>query len=332
MGKASAVLLNFVVSLASIGFSSESVGQVAPVSAPPSHSRLITLGTRGGPQPSKERAQSSNLLVINGVYYLIDAGDGVLRRLEQAGANFRQISKVFITHDHDDHTAGLGTLMSAEWDLQRHDPIDVYGPPGTVALVKGAIQYFNVNAEIRWAEGRRTPLDDVFVGHDVQPGMVYRDANIEVMAVENTHFHFPKESPYFGKYKSYSYRFQTPDRVIVFTGDTGPSDAVTQLAKDADLLVSEVGSAEDVQQFLIKNGAWKDMTSEQQVALMRHLTEEHLSPQDVAEMAERAHVKKVILTHLLATVDEHDDYQRFVGAVGKSFHGPVVVAKDLMEF
>ncbi len=57
-------------------------------------------------------------------------------------------------------------------------------------------------------------------------------------AVENTHFHIPEESPYYGKYKSYGYRFQTPDRVIVFTGDTGPSEAVTELAKDADLSVS----------------------------------------------------------------------------------------------
>ena len=119
-------------------------------------SRLITLGTRGGPVPTKDRAQSSNVLTVNGTNYLIDAGDGVVRRLVQAGINLRQVGKVFITHDHDDHTAGLGTLLSYEWDFQRHDPVDVYGPPGTAALVKGAIQYFTVNAEIRWVEGRRT--------------------------------------------------------------------------------------------------------------------------------------------------------------------------------
>jgi len=87
---------------------------------------------------------------LNGTNYLIDAGDGVVRTLAQVGINVRQVGKVFITHDHDDHTAGLGTLLSYEWDFQRHDPVDVYGPPGTAALVKGAIQYFTVNAEIRW--------------------------------------------------------------------------------------------------------------------------------------------------------------------------------------
>lgn len=293
---------------------------------------LITLGTRGGPLPSKDRAQSSNLLIVNGIYYLIDAGDGVLRRLTQAGANFRQIGKVFITHEHDDHTAGLGTLMSVAWDFQRHDPIDVYGPPGTSALVKGAIQYFKGNAEIRWVEGRRTPLGKVFVGHDVAPGVVYQDANIKVTAVENTHFHIPKGTPYYGKYKSYSYRFQTPDRLIVFTGDTGPSQAVTELAKGADLLVSEVGSAEDVKQTLIKNGTWQGMTADQQTAFIKHLNAEHLSPEEVGKMATRAHVRTVVLTHLLPTVTENDDYQRFVPRVKRYFSGRVLVARDLMMF
>lgn len=297
-----------------------------------SKSRLIVLGTRAGPIPSKDRAQTSNVLIVNGTDYLIDAGDGVVRRLTQAGVNFRQVGKVFITHDHDDHTAGLGTLLSYEWDFQRHDPVDVYGPPGTAALVKGAIQYFTVNAEIRWAEGRRTPLSDVFVGHDVQPGPIYQDKNIKVTAVENTHFHIPEGTPYFGKYKSYSYRFETPDRVIFVTGDTGPSQAVTKLAAGADILLSEVTSAEDVKNVLIKNGIWKGMTPNQQATFLKHLNEEHLTPEEVGKMAAQARVKKVILTHLSATINENDDYQRLIPQVKKVYSGDVVVAKDLMKF
>lgn len=309
------------------------LGEASDASAQTSAgTRLITLGTRGGPIPAKDRAQSSNLLVVNGTFYLVDAGDGVLRRLTQAGVNFRQIDKVFITHGHDDHTAGLGVLMSVSWDFQRHDPIDVYGPPGTSALVRGAAEYFKVNAEIRWAEGRRTPLADVFVGHDAEPGLIYQDANIEVRAVENTHFHIPAGSPYYGRYKSFAYRFRTADRVIVFTGDTGPSDAVTELAKDADILVSEVGSPEDVKQVLIKSGTWQAMTPEQQRAFMHHAMEEHLTPDEVGKMAARANVKEVVLTHLLPTINERDDYQRLVPEVGKYFSGRVMVARDLMEF
>lgn len=294
--------------------------------------RLITLGTRGGPIPSKSRAQTSNLLIVNGSYYLIDAGDGVLRRLAQAGADFKKIGRVFITHEHDDHTAGLGALMSAEWDFQRREPIDAYGPPGTAGLVSGAVQYFTGNAQIRWTEGRRTPLGDVFRGHDVEPGLIYQDANVKVTAAENTHFHIPEGSPFHGKYKSYAYRFQAADRVIVFTGDTGPSEAVTKLAEGADILVSEVGLADDVKQTLIRNGTWQSMTEDQQAQFIRHLNEEHLAPAEVGKMAARAHVRTIVLTHLLPSVTEDDDYQRFVPIVERYFSGRVLVAKDLMEF
>jgi ribonuclease BN (tRNA processing enzyme) len=111
--------------------------------------RLITLGTVAGPPPRPHRAQFSNLLIVNGTLYVIDAGDGVTRRIATAGFNVRDVGVVFITHHHDDHTAGLGTLMSAAWDNQRTKPINVYGPPRTEELVKAAVQYFTISAEIK---------------------------------------------------------------------------------------------------------------------------------------------------------------------------------------
>ena len=228
--------------------------------------RLITLGTSAGPPPRAHRAQSSNLLIVNDVLYVVDAGDGVARRLAKAGINVREIRTVFITHHHDDHTAGLGTLLSVAWDQNRTKPIHVYGPHRTVELVKAAVQYFTISAEIRIADGGRTiPIAQVFFGHDVGTGVVYQDANVKVTAVENSHFAF-HEGPASGKHKSYSYRFETPDRVIVFTGDTGPSDAVTELAKGADLLVSETSSCQDRMQEMINDGRWQAMTPAEQPA------------------------------------------------------------------
>ena len=86
----------------------------------PGHTRLITLGTAAGPPPRAHRAQSSNLLMVNGTPYVIDAGDGTARRLAKAGVNARDIGTIFITHHHDDHTAGVGTLMSVAWDLNSY--------------------------------------------------------------------------------------------------------------------------------------------------------------------------------------------------------------------
>ncbi len=85
---------------------------------------LITLGTRGGPLPTADRAQSSNLLVVNGTLYLIDAGGSVTMRIVQAGYDFRKVGKIFITHPHSDHADGLATLLNSEWEYQRAEPID----------------------------------------------------------------------------------------------------------------------------------------------------------------------------------------------------------------
>jgi ribonuclease BN (tRNA processing enzyme) len=183
---------------------------VAQTNTPPSkaETRLITLGTVAGPPPRAHRAQFSNLLIVNDTLYVVDAGDGVTRRIAKAGFNVRDVGTIFITHHHDDHTAGLGTLMSAAWDNQRT----------------------KLSAEIRIADGDRTiPIGQLFFGHDVGPGVIYQDSNIKVTAIENTHFAFHK-GPAAGKHKSYSYRFDTPGRVIVFTSDTGPFDGVGRSA------------------------------------------------------------------------------------------------------
>jgi ribonuclease BN (tRNA processing enzyme) len=297
----------------------------------PTGTQLITLGTRGGPLPSKGRAQSSNLLVVNGTLYLIDAGDGATRRIVQAGHDFRKVGKIFITHPHSDHTAGLATLLVSAWEYQRREPIDIYGG-GVEALVKGAIAYLTPNAEIRWAEGKKASMADLFHGHDVGAGLVYQDANVKVTAVENTHFNFPPGSPPDGKYKSFSYRFETPGRVVVFTGDTGPSDALTGLAKGADVLVTEVTEVEEVIEVLKRSGTWQVRTPDEQAGWIRHMKEEHVTPEDIGKMATKAGVKSVVLTHLSPTVDPEDDYKRYADGVKKVYSGPVAVARDLSKF
>lgn len=299
--------------------------------ASPTGTVVITLGTAGGPLPRAQRAQACNLLVVNGTPYLIDAGDGAVRRIVRAGYDFRQVGKIFITHAHSDHTNGLATLLNAQWEYAKREPTEVYGG-GVEALVKGAIAFLTPNAEVRWTEGKRVRMEEVFRGHDVAPGVIFQDANVRVTAVENTHFNFPPDSPAHGKYRSYSYRFDTPGRAVVFTGDTGPSEALTQLTKGADVLVTEVNVTEEVIELQKRNGSWQAKSAAEQKAWIRHMNEEHVTPEQVGRMASAAGVKTVVLTHFTPTVNRNDDYQRFVEATKKVYSGQVLLAKDLMQF
>jgi ribonuclease BN (tRNA processing enzyme) len=306
-----------------------------PASAEPqtaaSGTTLITLGTAGGPLPRPDRAQSSNLLVVNGALYLIDAGGGVTGRLVQSGYNFRNASKIFITHIHSDHTDGLATLLNSQWEYQPKEPTDIYGS-GVEPLLKGAIAYLEPNVDIRFSEGKKRPMSETFHAHDVQPGVIYQDANVKVTAVENTHFHFQPNDPAYGKYRSYSYRFETPDRVVFFTGDTGPSDAVVELAKGADLYVTETTSPEGVVALFKKTGVWESKTQEEKDGFLRHVHEEHVTPEDIGKMAAKAGVKAVVMTHLGPSVDPKTEYPGYVDAAKKFYSGPITLATDLMRF
>ena len=170
----------------------------------------------------------------------------------------------------------------------------------------------------------------MFFGHDVGTGVIYEDTNIKVIAVENSHFDFHTGEAS-GKHKSYAYRFETPDRVIVFTGDTGPSQSVTELAIGADLLVTETSSCEERKQAMVKDGRWQAMSAAEQAGIMRQATQGHMTLDDIGAMAARANVKTVVLSHLTQRVST-DDYTPWAEEVKKVFSGEVLVAKDLMEF
>jgi ribonuclease BN (tRNA processing enzyme) len=313
---------------AALPFLSPVVGAQPNLTPLKSGARLITLGTLGGPFPRARQANSSNLLIVNGAHYVIDAGDGVTRRLAKAGIDIREIGTVFLTHHHIDHAGSLGLLMAVAWVQNRTRPFNIYGPPRTEELVKAAVQYHSINADIMMAEGARpVPPAQVFFGHDVGTGVVFQDANIKVTAVENNHFDWGGAN---GKHKSYSYRFETPGRVIVFTGDTGASDAVTELARGADLLVTETASFDDRMQLMMRTGQWQAMTPAQQAATRQQALQGHMTTEIVGHMAARANVKTVILSHLTYRPD--GDYTSRATEVKKYFPGEVVVAKDLMEF
>ena len=304
--------------------------------APKAVTRLITLGTQGGPRGSADRSQPSNVLIVNGKPYLIDAGNGVAGQLLRAGVPFTNIRQIFITHNHDDHNADWGTLMGRAWTSGQYEPMTVYGPRGTESMRKGFLQYFAPNAAAHYLEGAvNVPPEKVIQAHDIPgPGLVYQDGNIRVTAVENCHYHFSKGSPGYGWQQSFAFRFQTPDRVIVFSGDTGPcGDVLVKFATGADILVHEVIDLEAIEAALAARApaGGSSLLPGQREALMNHMRTEHTAAEEVGRVAAAAGVKMLVLTHIVpGTLPENES--RSTEPVRRSYNGPVVVAHDLMEF
>lgn len=301
--------------------------------------RIILLGTKGGPNPNPLRSEPANLLVVDGFPYLIDAGTGVTRQIAIAGFQITQIRTIFITHHHIDHDAGLVALISTNWfetawnnlSLPR---VKIYGPPATEYLVHTALDYLRVSERIfRSGVPALQPAETMFIAHDVlKNGELYRDKRITVFGMENTHFYHPSGAAATGRDISFSYRFNTPNGSVVFTGDTGPSEAVTALAMHADVLVSEVCLCRSEGSPSSRNGPRiphpASSLSDEEDFHMRH---EHLTPEEVGQMAAAAHVKVVILTHFVPGAQSGDP-TRFTAGVMKYFSGPVVPAKDFFEY
>lgn len=310
--------------------------------------RIIFLGTSGGPTLNTRRSEPSTLMVINKQFYLVDAGAGTVEQLDKVGYLPNQISNVFITHHHLDHTAGLEPLMAHAWFLgnvgaagvnfYKRPRIDIYGPPQTRSLVNSAIDYINISANLfnsgHVGAGKYKMPASVFKAHDIEvesgsPKVFYDKGGIRVTAVENTHFHFSKGSePYRKHAESLSYRFDTPYGDVVFTGDTGPSKMLTKLAKNADVLVSQVLNLPAIKRSMHKGG----QLSQSQKKLMWHFEHELLSPAEVGKMAQAAHVKMVILNHVSSSQGKYVNSTNIIAYVKKYYDGPVILSHDLMEY
>ena len=283
-----------------------------PAPTPVVDSTVLTLiGTQGGPGVTIQRAGESNLLTVRGKNYLIDAGIGAARRLAEAKTPLANLSVVFITHMHNDHTADLPGILALRASRER--PLEVLGPPRLADFVAGVRRILSINEEIRAEQGGQSVADAeaMFKARDVQPGLVYSDDNIKVTAKENAHFHFTAGSVA-SPNKSYAYRFQTPHKVIVFTGDTGVDPTLAKFAEGADILVCEMVSAR-VGKAAAGPGRY-------------HMVEEHLSPIQVGQLARDAKVKQLVLSHLVGS-DPED-----ITEIKKWYAGPVTVGEDLQVF
>jgi ribonuclease BN (tRNA processing enzyme) len=294
-------------------------------------SQFITLGTHGGPVSDRKRSQPANALVLGQAVYLVDAGDGAVQQLARAGLSLAAVRAVFISHIHIDHTGGLFAVLGLRHQMGSPGKITIYGPPGIKAMVNGLLAAIVPEAESGYGvpgEDYVPPQNTVEVV-ELRDGASVKLSGLAVTTAENTHYSFPKGGDMDRRFASISFRFDMPDRSIVYTGDTGPSDAVTALARDADLLVTELADPKFAETFAARG---PDPQPKRAREMHEHMVNHHISPDQVGQMAARAKVHRVLITHLVAGRDPDVDTAPLVAGVRKWFDGSVEIARDLDRY
>jgi ribonuclease BN (tRNA processing enzyme) len=278
--------------------------------------RLILLGTGGGPRIiAPGRSKPASLLVINGVPYVVDCGEGVAHQVVRAGVPLNTLRYVFITHHHSDHDLDYGNLIYDGWASGLRTPVEAYGPPPTKAMTAAYWELNRFDIETRIADEGRPDLRKLVTVYEFdKPGLVMQNGDVKVSAAQVRH---PPIS------QAYAYRFDAHDRSIVLSGDTAFSPELIALAKGADVLVHEVMHLGGLENLLkrVPNAA----------TLREHLLASHTVTEDVGKVAAAAGVKTLVLSHLVPSDDSSLTDDMWTEGVRKHFGGQVIVGRDMLE-
>ena len=306
-------LLGSGAALALSGFASPLVRATTDTSA--KRSRLILLGTGGGPTPKALRSAPAQAIVIDGVTYVIDCGDGVARQMVRAGLDLGSIRNVFITHQHSDHNADYGNLLWLAWAANLRNPVDAWGPPPLRRMTRLFLQMNEYDIRTRIKDEGRPALAPLIRAHEIrEAGVVMQDERVKVTAVLVEH---PPVTP------AFAYRFDCPDRSIVISGDTRPSKQLVELARGADVLVHEVMYLPALEKLIASEPDAK--------RLRQHLLDSHTTTAQVGRIASEAGVKTLVLSHFVPGGDASLGDEVWRDAVAPGFKGRLVVGHDLQE-
>jgi ribonuclease BN (tRNA processing enzyme) len=286
-------------------------GAVAP-GARAGKTRVVMLGS-GTPVPDPDRSGPAVAVLSQGRAYLVDMGPGVVRRAAEAFGrghselDVTRLSRAFLTHLHSDHTAGYADLIFTPATVGRAEPLEVYGPRGTVKMTENLLAAYAEDMKARRQGKSAAAMRGYRVqARDIKPGKVYQDPIVTVTAFAVEHGSIEN---------ALGYRFDTADRSIVISGDTAPTEAVVQACDGCDLLLHEVYC-----QAGFDRGA---------AGWQRYHATHHTSSLELGRLATRARPGLLVLYHLLFFDCPE---QQLLGEVRQKYTGPVVMAEDLVDY
>jgi ribonuclease BN (tRNA processing enzyme) len=281
--------------------------------------QIVMLGT-GNPRPEPDRSGPATAIVVNDTPYLIDFGPGVVRRVTAAfekgvtalGYGGVNITTAFVTHLHSDHTVGYPDLIFTPWVMGRRASLSVYGPVGIRAMTEHVLKAWQIDIDARTNGLNQHNRTGYRVNaQEIAPGIVYRDGNITVTA-------FPAQHEEMAD--SFSYRFDTPDRTIVISGDTAPTQALLDQSRGCDVLIHEAYSMMACHNALRPSPEFR----------RRH----HTSSTELAEIANKAKPGVLITYHRSRMGEESpsSDQDVLIEEIRRAYKGRIVAANDLDIF
>jgi len=246
--------------------------------------KVVLLGT-GTPVPDPGRSGPATAVVVGDSAYLVDFGPGIVRRAESAVLD-RGITALepdnlrvaFVTHLHSDHTAGYSDLIFTGWTTGRSTPLEVFGPAGLRAMTDHILQAYRLDIETRTnPEGNQRRIADGWKvnAHEIKAGVIYKDARVTVTAFQTKH-----------AMESFGYRFDTPDRSIVISGDTNPTEGTVNACNGCDVLVHDVQPME--------------LYAKLPESIQSFVTKYHTTTEQLAALAAKAKPKLLVGYHTIS--------------------------------
>ncbi len=280
-----------------------------------SRTKLILLGT-GNPNPDPNHSGPSLMILIDQQPYLIDFGAGLVRQAaaltpRYGGAleelKIKNLTVAFLTHMHSDHTIGYPDLILTPWVMGRDRPLEVYGPDGIKEMTENILKAYR--DDIKYRLYGLEPANNQgwrVNAHEISEGLVYEDEKIKAEAFLVKHGSWPN---------AYGYRFTTPDKVIVISGDTAPCENIIEYSRGADILIHEVYFKKAFDQ---KDEFWK-----------KYHAINHTSTYELAELANKSKPGLIVLYHTLFWGGSE---QEILDEIAEGYEGKVEIGKDLQIF
>jgi ribonuclease BN (tRNA processing enzyme) len=269
---------------------------------------VILLGT-GTPNAEPKRSGPSVAIIVGDSVYLVDFGPGVVRRAVEAEISPSRLTRAFLTHLHSDHTVGYPDLILTPAVIGRNDPLEIHGPVGIEAMTNHILEAYKEDIRERTIGLEPVNQDSYIVRvHEIHrdfAGTIYRDEFVSVEA-------FPVDH---GSWPAFGFKFKTPDKTIVVSGDTAPIDTLVEIAKNCDILIHEVYSAKALQ---LRTTEWK-----------KYHSSVHTSSYELAKIASEAKPKLLVLYHQLSWTSTDED---LLAEVRERYDGEVVSGNDLDIF